>query len=142
MVQEVRMFKTDDGKQFSDFDSALKHEADVKSAEFITRQFPDHSKLSRGDFYQLTASLVEGGRTMLCNALRNRNSGSETFNKALDAYEDNPRCDLIGRLLCDGSSAFYGAWLMFESIDDRNRMFSQPYFVINTDAVGKQIPFD
>lgn len=142
MVEQVRMFRTDDGKQFSDYDTALRHEADVKSAEFIARQFPDHSELGRGDFYQLTTSLVESGRTMLCNALRNRNSGGETFNKALDAYENDPRCDLIGRLLSDGNSPFYRTWLMFESIDDRNRMFNQPYFARHPDEAGKQIPID
>lgn len=143
MVEEVRMFKTDDGKQFSDFDTALRYEADAKSAKYITRQFPDHSNLASGDFYQLNATLVANGRTVLCSTLRNRYSNDKTFNKAIDAYEDNPLCDLVGRLLCDSDTPFYGVWLMFESIDKKNRMFNQPYFARHSDTGdGKQIPFD
>lgn len=142
MVEQIRMFKAEDGKTFSDYDVALTHEHDVKLAQFIADQLPDNSKLASGDFYQLDKYDFVYSRTAFCAALRNRYGSDKTFKKAIDAYEDNPFCDIIGRLLCDSGSPFNKVFHMFSSIDDRCRMFNQPYFANHPDEAGKQIPVD
>ena len=143
MVEEVRMFKTDDGRKFTDYDAALIHEHDAKSAQMITDMLPDNSNLASGDFYQLTRDEVRYSRTAFCVVLRNKYGGDKTFKKAIDAYEDNPLCDLIGRLLCDSNTPFYGVFITFSSINyNNNRLFNQPYYANHPDEAGKQIPID
>ena len=142
MVEEVRMFKTEDGKQFSDYDAALMHEHDIKLVEYLVEPLPDNSKLASGEFYQLDGPTVKHSRRAFCMALRNRFGRDNTFVKAIDAYEGDPHCDIVGRLLCDSGSPFNRVFHMFSSIDDRYRMFNQPYFTRHPDAAENQIPFD
>jgi len=143
MVQEIRMFEADDGKQFVTFDAALTHEHGVKLAQHIIDMLPDNSKLASGDFYQLTREEVQLSRSAFCAALRNKYGSDKTFMKGLDAYEGDPRCDFIGRLLCDFGSPFNKVFHMFASIDyNNNRMFNQPYFANHPAETQKRIPID
>ena len=110
-------------------------------AQFIVDMLPDNSRLASGDFYQLDKYEVVQSRSAFCTALRNRYGRDETFKKAIDAYEGNPLCDLLGRLLCDSSSPFNRVFWMFSSIDDRCRMFDQPYFANHPDEAQNQISY-
>ena len=143
MVEEVRMFEAEGGKQFVTFEAALLHETDVKLAQHIVDQLPDNSNLASGDFYQLTRDEVQHNRMAFCMALRTRYGSGGTFKKAIDAYEGDPRCDTVGRLLCDSGSPYNKVFHMFASINyNNNRMFNQPYFANHPDEAKKQIPID
>jgi len=141
MIESVTMFRAKDGKTFSDEISANRYEFDSEMKDIIVRIFPDRDKLASGDFYQLTPAMITHAKARFCAILRDRFK-DEAFAKAIDAFEEDTRNNFVGRLLCDSDSPLYGAWMIFESTDDKCRMFNQPYYANHPDNVGKQIPID
>ena len=151
MVESVTMYRTEGGKTFSDEIAAHKYEYVAKMRDIIVGMFPDRSELDSGDFYQLSWVMIDNAKAKLVVMLKEQFGDDKMFAKAIDAFAKDSRNNIVGRLLCDSDSPLYGAWIIFESIDDKNRLFNQPYFVHSSvnwsrtnhpDEQGKQIPFD
>lgn len=142
MVEAITMYRTEDGKSFSDEITAHKYEYVAKMRDIIVGMFPDRSELASGDFYQLSWVMIDKAKAKLVVMLKEQFGDDKMFAKAIDAFKKDSRCNIVGRLLYDSDSPLYAAWIIFESIDDKNRLFNQPYFVHHSNEIGRQIPLD
>lgn len=127
MVEIVTRYKTFDGREFATEIKAQSHENDLNLVKRITDMFPSSDSLGMGEFYQLPLQLVQNARAALADILREK--FGEYEQTAIDSFANGTHHGIIGRYLDDSNSSFYSVWNIFERIDDRGRMFNQPYYV-------------
>ena len=122
-VKLVSHYQTSDGRLFKDQAKAISHQNILDLVEVIKTLVPSNDNLGSSEYIQLTLDQYNRFKDAFYNAVR------DTYPSMAERLtETYVRGSIVGRMLCDSKSPLNAIWWVLECIDDRLRMYNQPYY--------------
>jgi len=137
-MEEVKRFKSKDGKFFDSVEKCLSHEIDFTAVETVMSLLnpipeDDHCKFANGHgFVRQDIALIEKCMGVV---IKLADIDLKDKKEEILAHPFPYRNSVIGRYLSDSDKGFlYSAWHRFMCMDDSGREWGQPYFTAHPEA--------
>lgn len=140
-MKAITKYVSNDGREFMDEQSCLKHEAlKLRIKEIISQLYdiPDNTGFSNGSGYvQQNKYVVEKVKNEIIDLIK-ENSNDKEYQKTIELHRNSkPRLGWISYCLSD-NSPFNNCWHRLMCMDDDFKEWGQPYFAMNPEQ-GTQI---
>lgn len=139
MVQEIHKFKSTDGSEWPDYDSAAQRDTLCLEVDFAMNLLPKVDVDGPRFFQHDKANALEAKRRLFKLACREHLSG---YPKLLAADPDQVHpYSSVGRILDDCGGPIADAWARLMRINFENgREYEQPYFAMNPNEAPTEMP--
>jgi hypothetical protein len=140
-MEQVKMYKTNDGRLFATEQEAVEHEAKLKSVKELYKLLKpipenDGCRFANGHGFvqQDPIAVQEFKRKVMLMGAAHHEKMVEWAKNPIDVHPQS----IVGRILSDCDSVLYKAWSRVMCMDDKYREWGQPYYALNPDE-GEQV---